>query len=181
MNKTLKFSLCLVLLIAIAGSGYIYVQKLQKKSQLSTSGQASSTAQPGGEVVFPESQLNALTPQINQVAVNIMHYIDTGDAGKIGSVWDASSELAQHSVNREDFISSLQNTHHQMGKLMSRDYINTIYKSFTKPGKVPPGQYITVNYLAKFANEKTPRSESVVFVYNQAQWKLVGYTILNNK
>ncbi len=128
---------------------------------------------------FPEDRLNVLTPQIYQIALNIAQFLDAGEAGQIGKVWDASSQFAQQTISRNDFVLHLQALHQGLGDLVKRDYVNTVYKAFTKEGQIPIGQYITVNYLAQFNKGPEQRKESVVFVYKTGQWKLVGYSILN--
>ena len=176
MNKSLKIVAGMAALVLLAYAGYGVNHYYTQPSAQATTAEAAAP----DNTPFPEAKLEDITLQIHQVADNVVHDIDTYDPVKIGQVWDAASDLAKKNLPRNTFINSVTAIHQELGSLVKRQYVNTLYKNFPGTADIPAGQYITVNYLTQFSNEKKPRKEAVVFIFLNKQWRMADYSILNN-
>ncbi|MBN8736838.1 MAG: DUF4019 domain-containing protein [Xanthomonadales bacterium] len=137
---------------------------------------APAPQQPAARQLTPEQR--AAIQKQNQVlekyAESIIAMIDNG---QIGQVWDEASEVAKHSVGRDQFVKTIEGERSKLGKVGSRK-LTTINRSLSKGGKLPEGMYVNVNYATQFANQPKPIRELVSFhLDGDKKWRLSGYTV----
>ena len=109
-----------------------------------------------------------------QIALQVAQRVDQGKAGE---VWDSASTVAKQVVNKADFVKQVDADRAKAGKLVSRKLV-TVTRSASPGGKTPAGNYININFVSQFANEKKPTRELISFhLDSDKTWRVSGYTL----
>ena len=102
------------------------------------------------------------------VASNWLKLADTGDEN---GEWDQASPIFQSHITRPDWVRTIENMRHQLGRTISRE-VSGVEKKKTLPG-MPDGPYAIVRFKSSF--EKLPKATEYVTVIQEKDesWKVV--------
>lgn len=126
----------------------------------------------------PTAEQRAAMQKQNQVLVQYANQIVAMvDNGQAGDVWDQASNVAKQSVSRDAFIKATQDTRSRLGAVKSRR-VQAVTRAISKGGKLPQGNYVTVNYATQFAGKDKPVLEKVSFhLDSDKKWRVSGYVV----
>ena len=97
------------------------------------------------------------------------------DHGKYANSWNEASEYFKNAVKKEQWAQSVQVVRKPLGKLISREPMNSTYKT-SLPG-APGGQYVGVQFQASFENKKSAIETVTPMVDRDGIWRVSGYYI----
>ena len=90
-----------------------------------------------------------------------------------GTAWDTSSAMFRKNVPLGSWMDAVPKVRQPYGALVEREAVEAIYKT-SLPGQ-PAGQYVTVLFASKYANQVV--QEIVTTVREQdGRWRVTGYT-----
>jgi hypothetical protein len=138
----------------------------------------STTAKPAAQQLTPEQQQAIMKFRRSMVA-NAVAVIRLIDDGQEGQVWDNGSDVLKKAAKREAFVAAVSKARKAFGKVESRKFLR-LYKSRipANNSKSQPGDYFTVRFLTKFANEKQPMVEVLSYHYDTPTLlRVSGYTV----
>ena len=95
------------------------------------------------------------------------------DAGNAGAAWDLSSKQLKSSVTRAKFIDGMRDSRKSLGKLEART-AERFARSHKMPG-VPDGDYVIIEYTARFAQGKKLQEQLVWAIEDGDIWRVAGY------
>lgn len=138
---------------------------------------AQDAAQAPQQALTPEqqAQLAQQDAQITQAAQQVVQLID---AGRVGDVWDMSTEAVKRLVPREAFVSQLTQDRSALGAVGARGQAIVSRSQFQPGGDVPEGLYLNVAFPTQFANNAQPVRELVSFRLDEDRvWRVSGYSL----
>lgn len=136
---------------------------------------APAQQQPAARQQLTPEQRAALQKQnqeLAQYAESIAQMIDNGQAGQ---VWDQASNVAKQSVSRDQFVKATDAARGKLGKVDSRK-VRAVTREASKGGKLPAGNYVSVNFVTQFSGDTKPLRELISFHEDSDhKWRLSGY------
>lgn len=169
---TFRVILC-ALLIGVAGIASAQDKPAQQQQPATNQQQPAATQRQQltrEQRAALQKRNKALVQYANQIVAMI-------DNGQIGDVWDQASSVAKQAVSRDAFIKATQDARSGMGKVKSR-FVRVVTSAVSKGGKLPQGDYVTVNYTTQFTDNPKPILEKVSFhLDSDKKWRLSGYVL----
>ena len=146
-------------------------------------GADAQTSAPGSAPLPAATQAPTLPPQepAQPTIRDDRESIDAGmkwlaliDSGKAGAAWDLSSQQLKSAVTRDKFVAGMRDARKPYGKLEARTP-ERFARSHQMPG-VPDGDYVLIEYKARFANGEQ-LTEHLVWKFEDGEiWRVAGYT-----
>jgi hypothetical protein len=90
-----------------------------------------------------------------------------------GTAWDASSAVFRQNVPLGNWMDTVPKVRAPFGALVEREPGVPFYKK-TLPGR-PEGDYVTVVFLSKFANQQVEETVTTVRE-SDGRWRVTGYS-----
>lgn len=100
-------------------------------------------------------------------------WVAQADANKADAMWKDSSPLMQKSVTQADWTKYIGTIRQQAGSEQGRNWLSV--NKVDNPKGMPPGDYLNVIYVTKFANVAT--FETVSLAKSGSNWQPVGYIV----
>ena len=100
------------------------------------------------------------------------------DRYEMAGVWEAASPVMKGSVPQERFIANIAQKRALLGAIRSREWLSVMKLPVTaQNGGLPPGQYVSVRFATTGANGRTMEEVISFRLDDDAQWRLVGYSL----
>jgi hypothetical protein len=97
------------------------------------------------------------------------------DEGKYGESWSQAAGYLKKFVNEEQLKTSLEAARKPLGKMLSREVINSTYTTQV-PG-APDGQYVIIQFKTSFENKQNALETVTPMLDTDSQWRVSGYYI----
>jgi hypothetical protein len=101
------------------------------------------------------------------------------DWEKYDKSWEQAGSIFKSKITQANWAATIRATRSRVGKLHERAF-NSLDFTTTLRG-CPPGEYFTVNYDAKFANEEHAAESLFVMKEKDGTWHVIGYRVGPNK
>ena len=135
--------------------------------------QATTTAVPA-LTAEQQAQLQKQNDQMARAALQVAQMIDQNKAGE---VWDGASSVTRQIVKRADFVKQTDSDRKTLGTVGERKLAN-ITRTESKGDKLPPGIYVNVSFMTRFAKARQPVRELISFHLDDDRvWRVSGYTV----
>jgi hypothetical protein len=102
-----------------------------------------------------------------------MKWLALIDGGNAGAAWDLASKQLKSAVTRDKFIESMRDTRRPLGRLETRT-AERFARSHKMPN-APEGDYVIIEYTARFAQGKKLQEQLVWSIEEGDIWRVAGY------
>jgi hypothetical protein len=113
------------------------------------------------------------TASIDSAVATASQWVALADSNQADRMWSLSSPTMQKSTSKEDWQKYLATVKTELGALTSRRWEQIAHA--TNPVDLPPGEYLNIAFVSRFAN--APTVEKVSLVQAGDKWVPVGYVI----
>ena len=121
--------------------------------------------QPGGDAEQAEEAAVA-------AAEKWLHLVDQG---QYAESWDRTAAFFQQAVPKAQWQTMMESVRVPLGELVSRELKGSDYKT-SLPG-APAGQYVVVQFAARFGNGKSAIETVTPRLEEDGTWRVSGYFI----
>ncbi len=97
------------------------------------------------------------------------------DEGAYEQSWFESAEYFRRNVSQEQWKSALDGVRKPLGKMLSREVINSTYTTQV-PG-APDGQYVIIQFKTSFENKQNAVETITPMMDSDGRWRVSGYYI----
>ena len=97
------------------------------------------------------------------------------DSGDYWLSWMEAAEYFRNAVTAEQWVQSLKAVRKPLGKVISRDVKNTVYKT-SLPG-APDSEYVVIRFAAVFERKQSAIETVTPMVQKDGSWRVSGYFI----
>ncbi|HXI68763.1 MAG TPA: DUF4019 domain-containing protein [Verrucomicrobiae bacterium] len=147
---------------------YLFITRNDVQGVLQITGFTERAVQLRYKLVPNESDPNQAEMEAVQSWLALM------DAGDFGQSWEQASGVFHSAVSKGGWIAKFEKVRQPLGNLTSRK-LKTSQQSKTLPG-MPDGDYFVATFETEFAR-LSPTTETVIFLWENNQWKAAGYVI----
>lgn len=113
---------------------------------------------------------------IEKIAVSsAKKWLTMVDNEQYAESWHESAEIFRNAVNQKQWEHSMQTVRRPLGRLLSRNVKNAVYKT-TLPG-APDGQYVVIQFGTSFENKKSAIETITPMFDKDGTWRVSGYYI----
>lgn len=116
----------------------------------------------------------------NSMVIAALQAAQLVDANRTAEVWDGSSVVAKRIVSRDAFVRQVAGARASLGQPLQRNWISVTRQQIEQtidPNAPPPGLYISVRFLTRFANGQA-LVELVTFQLEaDGIWRVAGYSV----
>ncbi|RZL92085.1 MAG: DUF4019 domain-containing protein [Variovorax sp.] len=100
------------------------------------------------------------------------------DQNKPGELWDGASPITRKRVTRSDFANQVAKTRAPLGAAQQRNWVAINRQVLTEGDPDLAGQYVSVEYESRFANDQAVKRELVTFHLDSDKvWRFSGYVL----
>ena len=162
-----RFVVVLAVILAALTAGLILLPLILPKSSVPTWTDKMKSA------ITPEQQSDKQAiPAAIEAAKS---WLQLADEGAYSQSWTQAAEYFRKNVSEEQWKTSLYGVRKPLGKMLSRNVINSTY--FTALPGAPDGQYVIIQFETSFEN-KTSAVETVTpMMDSDRKWHVSGYYI----
>jgi hypothetical protein len=98
------------------------------------------------------------------------------DSDNLLATWQEAAEVFKLGVKQSDWVADLEAIRTQLGKVTMRE-LKTAQYSTTLRGAPVRGDYVTLTFLAKFANAPLAAETMIISKEADGVWRIAGYNI----
>ena len=120
------------------------------------------------------SQETSKSNKVKSAIVSIEKWLSIVDSGNYSQSWQEAGSIFKNQITDSQWISAASKVREPLGKLVSRTQLKSEYK--TSLPSVPDGEYVVIVFNTQYEKKKKAK-ETVTAVFEDNQWKAVGYFI----
>jgi hypothetical protein len=120
------------------------------------------------------SQETSKSSKVKSATVAIEEWLSIVDSGNYSQSWQEAGSIFKNQITDSQWVSAVSKVREPLGKLVSRKRLNAEY--MTSLPSVPDGEYVITIYKTQYEKKKKAK-ETVTAVFEDSQWKVVGYFI----
>jgi hypothetical protein len=124
--------------------------------------------------LFAQTQVDVSLDTLMRQSQTILRQIDARDAS---SVWESASPLMREGAKKNEFVARVESDRAGLGPVASRLWQTVARVSYVdgNVGRIPPGDYININYLALDGNGQLLQELISFHLEDEKQWRMTGY------
>jgi len=128
-----------------------------------------------GVLLLSVSVVKADSEKEKAAVSSALKWLTEVDEGKYADSWNNAAEFFKKAVKKEQWVQSLQVVRKPLGNLISRETMNTTYRT-SLPG-APDGQYVVIHFQTSFENKKSAIETVTPMLDKDGNWRVSGYYI----
>jgi hypothetical protein len=97
------------------------------------------------------------------------------DKGKYADSWQEAAVFFKNAITKEQWEQSMLSFRKPLGRLVSRKFESTVYKT-SLPG-APDGKYMVITFETAFENKKSAIETVTPLFEKDGKWRVSGYFI----
>lgn len=126
------------------------------------------------EAATPEPPAPARDPQLEAAAMAALTpWLELIDADNFGKAWEEAASYLKQSVNREEFIRSLETVRGTLGHVVART-LNSIQIADSLPS-APDGQYVIMQFDTVLEGKQGGAETIIPMLDMDGAWRISGY------